>query len=62
MAHSSTFPLRARRWSFFYDRLKERVRLGDIRTGFAQPKPEAAEESLTLAGAQRHPKLLRQKT
>src|SRR3989344_322881 len=44
----------ARRRSFFKRRNPQRVRLGDLRTGLAQPKPHLVEHPLALAHPQRN--------
>ena len=51
---SSTPRRRARRCSFFKRRDLDRVRLGDLGAGLAQPEPHVAKDALALAHAQLH--------
>src|SRR5579859_3254618 len=53
--HSSTSWRRARRWSFFYSRDFQRIRLSDLGPRLAQPKAHLSEQSLTLPHTQVHP-------
>src|SRR6267142_5853394 len=58
IAHRSILFPAARRWSFFYRRLRLRVGLSNFGTRFAQTETEASEHSLALAYLQRHIELL----